>query len=92
MRRFATDIGRVCLKNLTSGSGTSPHVDLRVLCVNILQTFNIHVRPEVMARLFRHTAGMILSVVDGFEAFLDGQSELISALAHFCLNNCERLR
>ena len=31
-------------------------------------------------------------MVDGIEAFTDGQREFISALAHFCLNNCERLR
>ena len=75
MRRFAIDIGKVCLKNLISGSGTNPHVDLRVLCVNIFQMFNIRVSPEVMARLFRDTAGMISSAVDGVEAFTDGQSE-----------------
>ena len=92
MRRFAIDIGRVCLKNLISGSATSSHVELCVLCENIFHTFNILVSPEVMSRLFRHTSGMISSVVDGNEAFTDGQSELIPALAHFCLNNCERLR
>ena len=92
MRRFVTDIGRVCLKNLTSGSGTNPHVDLHGLCENIFLMFNIRVSPEVMARLFRHTAGMISSVVDGFESFTDGQSEGTSSLVHFCINNCERLK
>ena len=92
MRLFAINIGRVCLKNLTTGSTTSSHVELRVLCENIFHTFNTQVSPEVMSRLFRHTSGMVSSVVDGNEVFTDGQSELIPALAHFCLNNCERLR
>ena len=92
MRLLATNIGRVCLKNLSSGSPTSTQVGMRELCENIFHTFNIQVSPEVLSRLFRHTSGITSSMVDGNETVTDGQSEFIPVLAHFCLNNCERLR
>ena len=92
MRRLVNDIGRVCLKNLASESGLSPQVDLNRLCDYICRLFNIRVSPEVMARLFRHTAGMISSVEDGVVSFTDEQSDDIPTLVQFCLANCEQLK
>ena len=47
---------------------------------------------EVMSRLFRHTSGMVSTVVDGNEAASDTYCEQIPALTQFCLTNCEQLR
>ena len=92
MRLFATFIARVCLKNLLACSSNSPHVTLRLVCEDIYHKFNIQVSMEVMSRLFRHTSGMVSTVVDGNEVASDTYCEQIHALTQFCLTNCERLR
>ena len=92
MRLLATYIGRVCFKNLLACSTNCSHVMLRLVCEDIYHKFNIQVSMEVMSRLFRHSAGMVSTVVDGNEEVSDSYYEQIPALTQFCLTNCERLR